>query len=261
MGFSGGGSNILKAHTHDGTVLQDGGALDFDNATQGSMSAGSITQSDGAHLQELLIGNPAEVPRVNGAGTALEYHSPVDLTGSLELLATEDLAATGANVAVTGTWTAADYSCFIIKGGFQNDNSGGTPSLRFRINNSSANDYVTNMILNTAGTLSATTSGFQTSGLVCTSALIRTGPGPTETMQVFLTLQLSEQNAANSYRPIWSTTDMWDQGGATPSDTEQSTGYLGQNSVTSLTKVDFFFSDASDFSVASNLQLYGVKRS
>jgi len=34
MGFSGGGSNVLLPHTHDGTVAQDGGPLDFNNITQ-----------------------------------------------------------------------------------------------------------------------------------------------------------------------------------------------------------------------------------
>ena len=42
MGFSGGGSNILKPHTHDSTILQDGGNLDFKNITQSDMSAGRV---------------------------------------------------------------------------------------------------------------------------------------------------------------------------------------------------------------------------
>lgn len=79
MGFSGGGSNILKNHTHDSTVVQDGGNLNFQNVTQGNMSAGSVTQSDGVHLQELLIGTPNQVPRVNAGATALEYHTPSDV--------------------------------------------------------------------------------------------------------------------------------------------------------------------------------------
>ena len=40
MGFSGGGSNVLKPHTHDGSIAQDGGALDMDGVTQGSLTAG-----------------------------------------------------------------------------------------------------------------------------------------------------------------------------------------------------------------------------
>ena len=55
MGFSGGGSNILKPHKHNSLVLQDGGNLDFTGSeTQSDMSAGSTTYSNGSHLQELV---------------------------------------------------------------------------------------------------------------------------------------------------------------------------------------------------------------
>lgn len=70
MGFSGGGSNVLKPHTHDSTVVQDGGNLDFKNVTQSDMSAGSVTYSDGVHLQELGIGAAGNQLLVNGAGNA-----------------------------------------------------------------------------------------------------------------------------------------------------------------------------------------------
>ena len=60
MGFSGGGANILKAHTHDGLVVQDGGSLDFNNITQSNSSAGMVFYSDGTHLQQLAYpGVPA----------------------------------------------------------------------------------------------------------------------------------------------------------------------------------------------------------
>ena len=60
MGFSGGGSNILKPHTHNGLTVQDGGALDFNNITQSKSSAGQVFYSDGAHLQQLAYpGVPA----------------------------------------------------------------------------------------------------------------------------------------------------------------------------------------------------------
>jgi len=70
MGFSGGGSNILKNHTHDSTILQDGGNLNFQNITQSNMSAGSVTYSDGVHLQELVIGGAGEQLVVNPGATA-----------------------------------------------------------------------------------------------------------------------------------------------------------------------------------------------
>ena len=60
MGFSGGGSNILKPHTHNGLTVQDGGALDFNDITQSQSSAGMVFYSDGTHLQQLAYpGSPA----------------------------------------------------------------------------------------------------------------------------------------------------------------------------------------------------------
>lgn len=59
MGFSGGGSQ-LRAHTHDGTVALDGGALNANNITQMGMAAGDVMYSDGTHLQILTYpGTPA----------------------------------------------------------------------------------------------------------------------------------------------------------------------------------------------------------
>ena len=67
MGFSGGGSNVLKPHTHDGTVSQDGGSLNMDNVTQASLTAGDIIYSDGSHLQRLAIGADTTVLSVSGS--------------------------------------------------------------------------------------------------------------------------------------------------------------------------------------------------
>lgn len=61
MSFGGGGSGALPNHEHTNIAL-DGGPLDFVNTTIASLSAGSLTYSSGAALQELTIG---------GAGTVL----------------------------------------------------------------------------------------------------------------------------------------------------------------------------------------------
>ena len=66
MGFNGGGGGQLLNHEHDGTLVADGGPLDFKNITQSSMSAGSVTFSDGAHLQELSIGSAGDTMTVAG---------------------------------------------------------------------------------------------------------------------------------------------------------------------------------------------------
>ena len=86
MGFSGGGSNVLKPHTHDGTVVQDGGSLNMDNVTQASLTAGDIVYSDGVHLQRLAIGTPAQQIQVNAGATAPEYFTAAAASSSFELI-------------------------------------------------------------------------------------------------------------------------------------------------------------------------------
>jgi len=67
MGFSGGGSNVLLPHKHDGRVSQDGGELDFNNITQSNSSSGQVFYSNGTAIQQLAIGAPATVLTVSGA--------------------------------------------------------------------------------------------------------------------------------------------------------------------------------------------------
>ena len=68
MGFNGGGGGQLLNHEHDGTLVADGGALDFKNITQSGMSNGSMTYSNLAHLQELAIGTVNQAMIVNASG-------------------------------------------------------------------------------------------------------------------------------------------------------------------------------------------------
>jgi hypothetical protein len=72
MGFSGGGSNVTKAHTHDSTIVQDGGSLAA-NVTQFGLSAGSILYSDGSNIQELAVGSASDALTVNAGATAPEW--------------------------------------------------------------------------------------------------------------------------------------------------------------------------------------------
>jgi hypothetical protein len=75
MSFGGGGGGALQNHVHNNVPLQ-GGPLDFANDTIASLNAGSTTFSDGAALQELVIGNAGDSLVVNGAGTAPEWVVP-----------------------------------------------------------------------------------------------------------------------------------------------------------------------------------------
>ena len=65
MGFSGGGSNVLKPHKHSSAV-QDGSPLDMNNVTEATLNAGDIVYSDGAALQRLAIGSTADALVVSG---------------------------------------------------------------------------------------------------------------------------------------------------------------------------------------------------
>jgi hypothetical protein len=66
MSFGGGGGGSLPNHEHTNIAL-DGGPLDFVNTTIASLSANSMTYSDGAALQELTIGADAQVLGVSGS--------------------------------------------------------------------------------------------------------------------------------------------------------------------------------------------------
>jgi len=72
MGFGGGGGGAITPHVHNSVPLQ-GGPLDFANDTISSMNLGSTTYSNGAALQELVIGNAGETLTVNAGATAPEW--------------------------------------------------------------------------------------------------------------------------------------------------------------------------------------------
>jgi hypothetical protein len=117
MGFSGGGSNVLKPHTHDGTVVQDGGSLNMNNVTQASLTAGDIVYSDGVHLQRLAIGTPAQQIQVNAGATAPEYFTAGGASSTFVMIDEQTAAGTSAD---TGAHADCDnyqelaFNCFFI---------------------------------------------------------------------------------------------------------------------------------------------------
>jgi hypothetical protein len=113
MGFSGGGSNVLKSHTHDGTVVQDGGALNFNNITQSQSAAGEVFYSDGVHLQQLAYpAVPAgETLTAAAASTAPSWAAP-GAAGAWELLDNQTISGTTNTFTVnfSPALTFSDYS-------------------------------------------------------------------------------------------------------------------------------------------------------
>ena len=103
MGFSGGGSNVLLPHTHDGTVSQDGGPLDFNNVTQSQSSAGQVFYSDGAHLQQLAYpGVPAgETLTAVAASTAPAWVAGAAATPLYVLVGSTTLGGAASTIDVT----------------------------------------------------------------------------------------------------------------------------------------------------------------
>jgi len=85
MGFGGGGSNVTKAHTHDSTVVQDGGALAA-NVTQFGLSSGSILYSDGSNIQELAVGAGDKFLGVTGSLPA--WLTPTDTSPLIKVTKT-----------------------------------------------------------------------------------------------------------------------------------------------------------------------------
>ena len=118
MGFSGGGSNVLLPHTHDGRVSQDGGPLNFSNITQSQSAAGEVFYSDGTALQQLVLGAASDELRVNAGATAPEWYTPAAGASTWTLLYDSALGVAGD--IDTGAFAAYDtlevFANFAING-------------------------------------------------------------------------------------------------------------------------------------------------
>jgi hypothetical protein len=109
MGFGGGGSAGLTNHVHNNVPLQ-GGPLDFANDTIASLNVGSTTFSDGAALQELVIGNAGELLKVNGGGTAPEWAAGAVTTNVQTDVLTSDFTTTSTTAVTIGLSLTATTS-------------------------------------------------------------------------------------------------------------------------------------------------------
>ena len=103
MGFSGGGSSQTKPHTHNSLVVNDGGSLNLDNVTQGSLTSGDITYSDGSHLQRLPIGGVGDSLVVDGAGNFPEWAASSDPHNSGMVI-----TYAGTNASIPAGWLLCD---------------------------------------------------------------------------------------------------------------------------------------------------------
>ena len=136
MGFSGGGSNITKAHTHDSTVIQDGGSLAA-NATQFGLTNGSVLVSDGSNIQELAVGITGEVLGT-ASGTTPTWQTAANALWKV----IGDYEAASAEATTTMSFDAVDFDddsfLYLVLDGSA---SLGTTTLELRFDDDSSANY------------------------------------------------------------------------------------------------------------------------
>jgi len=140
MGFSGGGSNVLLPHTHDGTVTQDGGPLNFNNITQSQSAAGEVFYSDGAHLQQLAYpGVPAgETLTAAAASTAPSWAAAA--SGAFTLLESR-VNASSIDFGSVGGADLSGYNFCKVIGSFVTAAAGDYFCLSFTNNTTTVSTY------------------------------------------------------------------------------------------------------------------------
>ena len=170
MGFSGGGANILKPHTHSAAILQDGGNLDMQGVTQGNLSAGSLTYSDGNNLQELAI-SATPNDQLRSTGSIPQWFTPATPTSVLWEELDRHLSTTNES---TYTYTPAsaldldsDYNCIMCTGrGMVN----ASLALQLKINN--LTEYHTTVNENVNGTFGGFQDGSATAAQIISNSLL-----------------------------------------------------------------------------------------
>lgn len=248
MGFSGGGSGALLNHEHDGTLVADGGPLNFLNITQSSMSAGSITQSDGTHLQELVIGNPAQVLEVNPAGTAVAW---TDIAVKRVLL--DDHVAVGTASSYTFTpasaISSADYSRIDIV--FKVALTANSNSLNMTINGVSTYWYYANFNYQSSASNTWTDSVAVATFELASSAFTTSSGGLVGTAEIIMAADLVAGNPETAVRSFASQSApvMW----------EDHTGVNLNTTGGNLTSITFT-TPTTTWIAGSEFMIYGVLR-
>ena len=251
MGFSGGGSNITKSHTHSSSIVQDGGALNFSNVTQAGMAARDITYSNGTALQILNLGSATDTLTVNAGATAPEWVTAAAGGSTMEFIATQ-------------TSTGSDFTEFTFADAVNYDDysemfctfSYGTPTvskdLNVRVGDTSAGGVVTTstydlcLTNNDGGTLvsSAATSG---EWYFATSATLGSQAGVSGYVRVYL-IRDSDETFLAAQSMIQAEDNWWVS--------------TGKNTTSDLSDLKYFHLYVNGtLASGSNITCYKIKRS
>ena len=137
MPFSGGGGGALQNHVHNNVPLQ-GGPLDFSNNTIASLTAGDMTYSDGAALQQLAIAAPNDQLRVS-AGNIPEWFTPAAAGQTYELVAHQVVAGSPTiQVTISPAINQSDISKLVV---VWNGKTSAGNGLNFTINGITTSTY------------------------------------------------------------------------------------------------------------------------
>jgi len=246
MGFNGGGGGQLLNHEHDGTLVADGGPLDFKNITQSSLAASSMTYSDGAHLQELAIGSTGDQMVVQGGIPTWSPHGDYPVVA---LLGTYTGSASIATVTISpAVDLATEYSeIWFVANLYTNSGVGFGDTLLLPNANSGA------VYANTYGysfdgtTFSNIVRVATTYHLIADAALTTTNSG----MQIVSKLSLAKTSTTTNTLYL-KTDSISDQG---LSEHFEDTMDLGGTTLSSIQ----IQASLSSWGTGSNINIYGVK--
>jgi len=245
MGFSGGGSNITKAHTHDSTIVQDGGSLAA-NVTQFGLTAGSILYSDGSNIQELSLGLATEQLAVNAGANAPEWvTAAAGGGGQVELLNATVLASDTNTVTITpgAAWTEEDYAAILIV--ITTAPSAGGGVITLQINNDGSASYDSDGFYITGGAQTIIDDGGGNEWKICAN---QTANEPANIQTI---IQMGD-------------TDFSDNRGHAQTTTAQSNLLysVAHSKASSVTEIDdlYFENHSGDFLAQSKFTVFGFKR-
>lgn len=244
MGFSGGGANITRSHTHSSAIVQDGGELNFDNVTQAGMAAGDTTFSNGTALQILNLGSATDVLTVNAGATAPEWVSAAASGGLLSVLGT--YVATSAEATHTFSFTPVDFeddSLLILE---FDGNTNTVMAINIRINGESGNVYLTDGTSVAGGTQTIIDYNNQPEGSLLSDAW-QAGGG--RAFCVVANISLSS-GPSDNYPEILSRACMWEG--------EQTTRVNVSSNETSISSVQIL--STGDWEIGARATLYKLAR-
>ena len=248
MPFNGGGGGALPAHEHT-NIANDGGPLDFNNTTVGSMNSGDLTYSDGAALQQLAITAPNDQLRVS-AGNIPEWFTPAGPAGSTwSLVAENTLTVAASDMGVF--WSVADQ-CDYYQAWVLTEFGGGALARRYLNFSTDGATYDTAAVYATRYSINFGAMGTATAGTGISSATGTLG-------NQFSCFHIQDANTTSATTTWdWAVTNSSNTGGTAPDQTVFTAGVYGNTA--NIRGINISDGGAgTTFAVGSSIIVVGLK--